>query len=149
MTSQTAAGASLAIGSAAPATNDAAGYAALTLTEVGNIDKIGAFGASFAKVDFQPLKGPKQKYKGSTDYGTVQPSYAIDNTDAGQTLIQTAADDASQKLYSFKITYQDGTKRYFQGRVFGAPETVDGADTMLMANPSIEICTAIVRVAAV
>lgn len=148
MTSMTAAGSTLAIGAAAPATNDAAGFAALTLIVVGNVEKIGTLGASFAKVEFQPLKGAKQKYKGSADYGALQPSYAVDSADAGQTLLLTAADDETQKLYSFCVTYQDGAKRYFQGRVFGSPETADGADTMLMAAPSIEICTKIVKVAA-
>jgi hypothetical protein len=148
MTSMTSAGSMLAIGAAAPATNDAAGFAALTLTVIGNIEKIGTLGASFAKVEFQPLKGAKQKYKGSPDYGALQPSAAFDSQDAGQTLMQTAADDESQKLYSFGVTYQDGSKRYFQGRVFGAPETADGADTMLMSAPAIEICTKIVKVAA-
>lgn len=148
MGSQTAAGSTLAISAASPTTNDATGYAALTFTEVGQVEKLGAFGASFAKVEFQPLKGAKQKYKGSADYGALQPSLALDSTDAGQTLLQTAGDDETQKLYSFKVTYQDGAKRYFQGRVFGLPENADGADSMLMATPSLEICTKIVRVAA-
>lgn len=148
MTSQTGAGSSLAISAAAPATQDAAGYAALTHTEIGNVEKLGAFGASFAKVEFQPLKGAKQKYKGSADYGSLQPSIAIDSTDAGQTLMQTAADDETQKLYSFRVTLSDGAKRYFQGRVFGLPENVDGADSMVMSTPALEICTKIVRVPA-
>ena len=148
MGSQTAAGSTLAIGSALPATQDAAGYAALTLTEIGQVEKLGAFGASFAKVEFQPLKGPKQKYKGSKDYGALQPSVALDSADAGQTLLQAAGDDESQKLYPFRVTYADGAKRYFLGRVFGMPENADGADSMLMATPAIEICTTIVKVAA-
>jgi hypothetical protein len=74
MTSLTAAGSTLAISIASPATKDAAGYAALTFTEIGQVEKIGAFGASFAKVEFQPLKGTKQKYKGSKDNGAIQPS---------------------------------------------------------------------------
>ena len=146
MTSTTAAGSAIALTPASPATSDAAGYAALTFTEVGNVEKIGTLGATFAKVEFQPLKGPKQKYKGSVDYGTLAPSMAIDTADAGQTLLRTAADDASNKLYSFQVTYAGGAIRYFQGRVFGNPETTDGADTMLMAAPSIEISTAIIRV---
>lgn len=145
MTSQTAAGTALAISATSPATPDVTGYTALSFTEIGQVEKIGAFGASFAKVEFQPLKGGKQKYKGSVDYGALQPSIALDSSDAGQTLLQTAGDDASQKLYSFKVTYQDGSRRFFQGRVFGLPETADGADTMLMATPSIEICTAVIR----
>lgn len=148
MGSQTAAGSTLAISAGSPATPDAAGYTALTFTEVGQVEKLGAFGASFAKVEFQPLKGAKQKYKGSADYGALQPSIALDAADAGQTLMQTAADNETQTLYAFKVTYSDGAKRFFQGRVFGAPENADGADSMLMATPAIEICTKVVRVAA-
>ncbi len=147
MTSQTAAGSTLAISIALPATADVAGYSALTFTEVGQVEKIGAFGASFAKVEFQPMKGAKQKYKGSPDYGALAPSIALDAADAGQTILQTSADDETQKLYSFRVTYQDGARRFFQGRTFGMPENADGADTMLMANPAIEICTKVVKAA--
>lgn len=147
MVSSTAAGSALAISAASPATDDAAGYAALTFTEIGQIDKIGSVGAVFAKVEFQPLKGPKQKHKGSVDYGSLSPTLAHDDTDAGQTLLRTAADDATSKLYAFMVTYPTGAKRYFQGRVFGYPETTDGADSILTAAPTIEISTKIVKVA--
>lgn len=145
MGSTTAAGSALAISAAAPATQDSSGYSALTYTELGNVEKLGGLGATFAKTEFQPLKGPKQKFKGSADYGTLQPSMAIDMSDAGQTLLRTAADDTTNKLYSFKVTLPDGSARYFQGRVFGYPETVDTADSMVTAAPSIEISTVIVR----
>jgi len=146
MTSTTAAGSALAISAGNPASNDAAGYAALTYTEIGQIDKIGAIGAVFAKVEFQPLKGAKQKHKGSRDNGSLSPTLAHDESDAGQALLRTAADDATSKLYSFEVTYPTGAKRYFQGRVFGYPETTDGADTILTAAPTIEISTDIVKV---
>lgn len=146
MGSQTAAGSSLGISASLPATHDASGYAALTFIEIGQVEKLGTFGAAFAKVEYQPLKGAKQKYKGSADYGALQPSIAIDDADAGQTLMLVAADDETQKLYSFRVTLQDGAKRYFRGRVFGSPETADGADTMLLATPTVEICTRVVRV---
>jgi hypothetical protein len=148
MGSKTAAGSTLAISAATPATFDAAGYGALTFTEVGGVEKIGGLGATFAKVEFQPLKGPKDKHKGSPDYGSLQPSMALDDADAGQTLMRTAADDATSTLYSFKVTYSDGSKRFFQGRVFGFPENVDGADSIIMAAPTVEITTKIVKVAA-
>ena len=143
MPSTTAAGSAIAISAAAPATADATGYAALSYTEIGQVEKIGAIGAVYAKVEFQPLKGAKQKHKGSKDNGSLAPSMAHDSTDAGQTLLRTAAD--SNNLYSFMVTYADGAKRYFQGRVFGYPENTDGADTILMANPTIEINTDIVK----
>jgi hypothetical protein len=144
----TAAGSAFAISAATPATLDAAGYAALTYTEVGGIEKIGGIGASFNKVEFTPLKGAKQKLKGSVDYGSLQPSIGIDESDAGQTLMRTAADDITNKLYSAKITKQNGAIRYCQVRVFGFAETIDGADAVDMATPVVEICSPIVKVAA-
>lgn len=146
MTSTTAAGSALAISVAAPATEDAAGYAALTYTEVGQIDRLGAIGASYAKVEFQPLKGPKQKHKGSVDYGSLGPTMAHDDGDAGQTILRTKSD--TNDLISVQVTYPDGAKRYFQARVFGYPETVDGADSIITAAPTLEINTKVVKVAA-
>jgi len=148
MTSQTAAGTTLAISAGTPATQDKAGYAALSYLVIGQVEKLGTFGTSFAKVEFQPMKGGKQKYKGSPDYGALAPTIALDSADAGQTLLQASADDESQKLYSFAVTYPDGAMRYLQGRTFGMPETADGADTMLTAAPAIEICTKPVKVPA-
>lgn len=148
MGSTTAAGTALAMGTTPPATNDEAGYEALTLVEIGGVEKIGAIGASFAKIEFKPLKGPVEKHKGSVDFGSLQPSIAHDDADAGQTLLRTASDDATSKLYPFCLTYPDGAKRYFQGRAFGYPETVDGADAIIMANPTIEISTKVIKVEA-
>ena len=148
MGSQTAAGSALAISAGIPATQDAVGFAALTFTEIGQIEKIGSIGSTFAKVDFQPLKGAKQKHKGSVDYGSLQPSLAHDDTDAGQTLLRTAAENQIA-LYAFKVTLADGAIRYFQGRVFGYPETIDNADSIVMAAPTVEINTKPIKVAAV
>ncbi len=143
----TAAGTTLAISAAAPATQDAAGYTALTFTEVGGIDKIGTFGATPGKVTFQPLKGAAQKYKGPVDNGALGPSMAHDDDDAGQALLRVAADEQLAE-YSIRITYPDGARRFFQGRVFGYQEAVEGAENMLMGSTTIEINTAIVRVPA-
>lgn len=148
MGSTTAAGTALAISAGVPATQDASGYAALTYTEIGLIEKIGAIGAMFNKVEFTPLKGPKQKHKGSVDYGSLQPTLAHDDADAGQTLLRTAADNATSTKYAFKVTYPDGAIRYFQGRVFGYPENTEGADTILTATPTIEIDVKPIKVAA-
>ncbi|QQV76529.1 hypothetical protein H5J25_13860 [Sphingomonas aliaeris] len=141
----TGAGSTIGISVATPATKDVAGYATLTYTKGGNCEKIGTIGATFAKTEFQPLDGAKEKLKGSADYGSLQPSFALDDSDAGQTLFKTAADNENNTLYSFCVTYQSGAKRYFQGRVFGWPETVDGADPVVMAMPTVEICTKVVR----
>ncbi|MBD8677926.1 hypothetical protein [Sphingomonas sp. CFBP 13720] len=146
MGSTTAAGTALAITAAKPATRDAAGYGALTFTEIGGIEKIGTIGASFAKVEFQPLKGPKVKHKGSVDYGSLAPTLAHDDADAGQNLLRASA--ASNAEYTFMVTLPDGAIRYFEGRTFGYPEAIEGADTIVMATPTVEINTEIVKVAA-
>lgn len=148
MTTTTSAGTALAISVATPATYDATGFAALTFTEVGNVEKLGPIGPTYAKVEFQPLKGPKQKRKGSADYGSLSPNIAIDESDAGQALMRTAGEDETNKLYSFMVTYPSGAKRYFQGQVFGWPENTDSADTMFTVAPTVEISTKIVKVTA-
>ena len=144
----TAAGSELAISAAQPATEDAAGYAALTYTDVAYVSNLGDIGASYNKVEFQPLNGPKLKLKGSRDEGMVNPTIALDGEDAGQTLLRTAAEDSTNTYYSFKITLADGAVRYFQGTVFGMPESIGTADDVITASPTIEANTAIVRVAA-
>lgn len=148
MGSTTSAGTALAISAGTPATPDATGFAALTYTEIGQIDQLGAIGKVFNKVEFQPLKGSKQKHKGSSDNGALAPSVALDDADAGQTLLRTAANDATSKLYAFKVTYPTGAIRYFQGRVFGFPENTGNADSIIMGNPTIEIDTTPIPVAA-
>lgn len=148
MGSTTAAGTGIEISAGAPATQTEAGYAALAFTEIGNVEQLGTIGATTNKTEFQPLKGGKQKHKGSTHYGSLQPSLAHDPEDAGQELLRVAADPDNRDLYAFKVTYPAGDIRYFQGRVFGYPENVGNSDAMLMANPTIEIEKKIVKVPA-
>lgn len=146
MGSTTAAGTKLAVSVAAPATQNAAGYGALTFTEVTNVEKIGPIGATYNKVEFSPLRGPKQKHKGSRDNGALAPTMAHDEDDAGQSIVRAAV--SSNALLSWEVTYPNGEIRYFQGRVFGYPENVDGVDTILTAAPTIEIETDVVKVPA-
>lgn len=145
MPSLTAAGTTLAISAGVPATQDAAGFLALTYTVIGEIEKLGPLGPTFQKVEFQPLSGPKQKHKGPVDYGTLQPSMAHNDSDAGQNLLRTAGDNQTAQ-YAFKEIYPDGAIRYYQGRVFGYTETVDSAASIIMGNTTIEINTKPIKV---
>lgn len=149
MTSTTSAGTTLHFSAALPATEDAAGYAALTYTKVGGVESIGPIGATTGVVNFQPLDGPLEKHKGSTNYGSLAPAIAHDKSDAGQTLMRTAAEPGNNALYSGMAIYPTGDKRYFMSRVFGWPENVGNADSILMANPTVEISSKIVKVNAV
>ncbi|MFW2829876.1 hypothetical protein [Sphingomonas sp. ID0503] len=141
--SQTANGATLSVSAALPAAHTEAGFTALTFTEVGEIESIGTIGATTNKVEFQPLKGPKQKMKGSSDFGSLSPSMAYVKADAGQTILEANA-TANVNL-AFKVTYQNGDIRYFAGQVFGWPENIGNADSVVMINPTIEINTTIIK----
>lgn len=148
MASTTAAGSKFAISAGVPAAQTSTAYAALTYTTVNNIENLGGFGATTEVVTFQPLDGPQQKFKGPTNYGTLNPALALDETDAGQTLLGVAAGPTNNALYACKVTKPDGSFRYFQARVFGMPETIGAANSMIMANPVIEINTEVIKAAA-
>lgn len=145
MTSTPSAGSTIHISAGLPASATVAGYAALTYTKIKGPQSIGAFGATTGVVNFQPLEGAEEKHKGSTNFGSLTPPIAIDDEDAGQNLLRVAAEPGNNALYSFMVILSNGKKRYFGGRVFGWPETVGEATTLLMANPQIEISTTVVR----
>ncbi len=143
MGTSTAAGTIVAISAGVPATQDVAGYAALTYTTVGGVEKLGTIGATYEKIEFQPLNGVKEKHKGPPDSGALGLSLAHDNADAGQTILRTSG--GSNALFAWKVTYPTAEIRYFQARTFGYPENVDGAGSLLMANPTVEICSSIFK----
>lgn len=143
--SQTAAGTTIAMTASLPTTEDVAGYSALTYTTIGNVESIPAFGPSTAENTFQPLNGPKQTHKGPPDYGSLQLPMAYDSDDAGQIMLQTAAEPGDNALRAFKVTYPSGDIRYFQARVLGNPETPGSATNVIMSNANLAINTKVVR----
>lgn len=141
----TAAGSLLAISAGLPATQDQAGFAALTFSNIGLVDKIGPMGANYAQTAFQPLAGPEITIKGGAKYGVINPSYASDSEDAGQALMATASEEQIAD-YSFRLTRPDGSIRYWLGKVFGVPEDIGTAETVIMVNPVVAINTKPVNV---
>ncbi len=138
MAFDTAAGASLAISAALPATFDAAGYGALAPVVVGEITNIGEFGKEFALVTHNPLatRGTK-KAKGSYNNGTLNPTMALDNDDAGQEDMRDAQE--SDDPVAFVITLDNGDKYFFEGLVMSFKPNVGGVDDVVTATSSIEI----------
>ena len=148
MGSTTAAGSALAISAGIPAAQTVTAYEGLTYTEVNNVEQLGGFGATTEVVTFQPLKGAQQKHKGPTNYGTLNPTIAVDDEDAGQALLTTASAPDNNDLYAVRVTKPDGSERFFQARVFGMPETIGAANSMITAAPVIEINTPVLKKAA-
>jgi hypothetical protein len=146
MGAQTAAGTKFYIGPVAAATVDTESeFAALTYTEVKNVENIGRFGGEFKAIDFIAL-GDRlvQKFKGSEDPGTIDVPMAFDSTDAGQAALVAAF--GSDAEYAFKVELNDEittnpTTFYFKGRVMSNSREIGGADNIVMRQVSIGITT--------
>jgi len=138
MTHQTAAGVTLGISLAAPASHTEVGFDALTLVPVGEITNIGEFGKEFALVTHNPLasRGTK-KGKGSFNNGSLSPALALDPSDAGQTAMKTAL-ESDDPAY-FAITLQDGTIFYLVGLLMSFKPNIGGVDDVVTASTSIEL----------
>jgi hypothetical protein len=63
-------------------------------------------------------------------------------------LIQTFSAPTNTDQCAVRVTKPDGALRYFQSRVFGFPETIGAANTVITAAPAIEINTPVVKKAA-
>jgi hypothetical protein len=135
---RTSAGSTIAISAAAPATFDAAGYAALTFTTIGEVSDLGEFGRNYNVVKYNPVATRATiKRKGSYDEGTMTLKVGLDNDDAGQILAHSAA--AADADYSIELTIQDGTKYYFQAQVTSFKINVGNVDSITEATIGLEL----------
>lgn len=138
MTTQSNAGVLFGLSAGAPATYNAAGFAALTFTNIGEVKTGGDFGKTFQVITSQVLsrRGTTKK-KGTFDAGALNLAIEIDPDDAGQTLAETAVD--SDADHSVKITLQDGTIYYLRGLVTEFKTTVGGPNDMLTGAIKIDL----------
>ncbi len=138
MAFQTAASATLGISASLPATYDATGYAALTFTNIGEVENAGEFGKTFNLVSFLPLaQRGASKVKGSYNNGRFEPQMALDVADAGQILMLAALDlDANQ---AFELALNGGEIFYFSGLVMKFAPVVNTVDDIVRRSSIIEI----------
>jgi hypothetical protein len=136
----TVAGTTIGISAALPATYDAAGYGALTYTEIGEVVDGGGHGRSYAEVTSNPIKTrATQKYKGSFNEGNKTLQLDMDNQDAGQALLKTALNDDDD--YAFEVAYPNGDKDYFIAKVMSFEKATGGVDSMRSATVTLAITT--------
>lgn len=122
----------------APATYDAAGYAALTWVAVGEIKDIPAFGKSRNSITFTPLaSGAMQKYAGITDAGKIALSFLSNTDDAGQIVLKTGLSSSSP--VSIKVTSQNGDVYYFRAMVLSFKLSIGDANGLTMATCELDI----------
>lgn len=129
----TSEGSTVFIGPVTKATTQSA-LAALSFTEIGDVESIGEFGPQAQDVSFTPLKGPSvQHLKGAIDNGMLPIVYAHNPLDPGQIALSAAA--ATKYEYAIKIVLNDEaddndtpTTFYGRGPVFGKRTNVGGAN---------------------
>lgn len=151
----TTAGTKLNVTATAPATQDVAGYDALSdFKEVGEITDFGELGRVFNEVTHNPVGNRATfKFKGSYNDGTLTLQMAQAtrgaHTDDGQNLLDTAVN--SDNDYYFKLEMNDnpgGTNNtilYFPAKVLSFPYGIGGADSTSGRTANVSISGSIIR----
>ncbi|WP_282091342.1 hypothetical protein [Epibacterium ulvae] len=138
MAHQTAAGATLGISAAPPASHTISGFDTVSFITVGEVTNVGEFGKEFALVSHQPLntRGTK-KSKGSFNNGQLNPNLALDPSDGGQQAMEVAL-ESDDPVY-FIITLKTGTVFYLVGLVMSFKPSIGNADDVITASTTIEL----------
>lgn len=143
MAVQTSAGTTIGISAGLPATDDAAGYGALTFTPIGEVTDLGEYGKVFNLVTHNPIATRRtEKFKGSFNEGSISMGIGEDTSDAGQILLDTAVE--SDANFAFEITAQDGDIDYFQAKVMSKTVNVGSVDSIRSSTVQLEITSGIV-----
>ena len=143
MAVQTSAGTTIGISAGLPATDDAAGYGALTFTPIGEVTDLGEYGKVFNLVTHNPIATRRtEKFKGSFNEGSISMGIGEDTSDAGQILLDTAVE--SDANFAFEITAQDGDIDYFQAKVMSKTVSVGSVDSIRTSTVQLEITSAII-----
>ncbi len=150
----TAAGTTLGVSAGLPATHDAAGFGALTFTNVAEITDFGEIGRIYNEILHNPVGArATYKFKGSYNDGNMALQLARAEGvvgDAGLTIIDTALDSDSN--FAFVIELNDNptgttnTFLYFQGKVMSAPDQIGGVDTIVSKTVNLSVDGSIVVV---
>ena len=141
------AGSTIAISAGAPATYDAAGFAALSYTVIKEVTDIGALGKSFGLISHTPVNDPTTyKLKGISNSGQLALKGARVTGDAGQTILLSGLESSAPQ--AIKITLQSGAILYVQGLVMDYVTTVGTAGVITGFDSKIELSGNIVNVAA-
>lgn len=135
-----------------PATEDAAGYAALDYVEVGCVEDLGSFGPTRNQTEFTCLgDGIIQRLPGAVDNGQLEMTIAYDDTTVAFPLLADAVENGL--TYYFKIELpnkqnETGTNAiwYFGGKVTANAVNVAGADEVVTTTTTVTINTRPVRV---
>jgi len=137
-----------AISASLPATYDAAGYGATTITytTIGKVSDFTPYGSKRNVSEFVPITGAVEFTKGAPRYGQGDLVCGDVPADGGQVIVKAA--EASQNHYSMKITYPDNEIHYLDVIVSGWVLSGGKEGAPLIRTATLSICKAPVIVAA-
>jgi hypothetical protein len=140
MTVHTSAGTTLLLAQAAPATFDAAGYAALkaTATEIGEVSDLGDIPSRvYEIVNWRNIANRgDSKAKGGYTLGSQTITVGIDPDDAGQLLVDTATNDDDP--YSVIISHPNLGDICARALVMGGPKNYGDVNTVATRQITLE-----------
>lgn len=140
MTVLASVGTCIAVSATLPATHDAAGFQALTFTQVGELESVGDLTTTHAAVTFANLcTGKTTTLKGVEEALTIDVVVALDRNDAGQTIMSTAR--KSKDDFAFQVTEANGDKTFFTGKVMRDGVQFGGVNDVTKAPYSIGVTT--------
>lgn len=147
MTVFSSAGIKVSIGPVADATVDSVGeFAALSYTQIGEVETIGEFGDTSNTIVFTGISDSRTtKVKGSRNAGGFTVTMARDTADAGQIALRAA--EKTKFDYAVKIEYSDASAgspsqnsiQYFRAKVMSLTDNIGGVDDITRASAQFEI----------
>ena len=137
-----------AISASLPATYDAAGYGATTITytTIGKVSGFLPYGSKRNVSEFVPITGAVEFTKCAPRYGQGDLTLGDVPADAGQVILKAA--EASSGHYSVKITYPDSETHYLDVVVSGWVLSGGKEGAPMIRTATLNICKAPVIVAA-
>jgi len=143
-------GTKIYIGAELPTTYDAAGYDAVTWTEIGMVESVGEFGPDSSIGSYTPIgTGVACKFMGTTDNGEISLTIAKTADDGLADLLAEVGETSS---LPYKVELSDGTTkgtRYmFPGLVRSAKVSIGTGDDVVKINAAIVLNGAFVEGAA-
>lgn len=135
-------GSGVAIGPINDTAETSAAYAALTYTEVGDVESIGEFGDTAATISFTSLTAARvRKRKGVRDAGDMSLVVADNPEDEGQEALIEA--EAGEDSYAIRVTTRNRVV-YFRALVATARQGAQEANNILKRNYNLLIDSKII-----
>lgn len=131
----------VAVSASFPGTIDAAGFAALSWTNIGAVINWGEVGDDHPDIPV-PLLTRTLHVSGPPDGGSRPFSYSFESADAGQNIIR--ANNGNNTDISFRITLPGGAIRYYAGRVANVRISEATNSTYIGQSGEVRVNTAVI-----